>query len=200
MEITYIKTTQSNLNNVPIVDGQNIFISDNDSYYIDFNSKRNQIARQDEVTANAEAIEATQDMISDAYDPTATYAVGDYCIYNNILYRCNTAIATGEAFTPAKWDATTVAKELPLITTHTLNTTTINGNSFATIDIPYSTALNKRPFSVVLSSNLNKSIALIASCHELGGWGGFRIILYNPYGAAETYAGELKILWCDYTP
>lgn len=57
-------------------------------------------------------IDATQDMISDAYGSTATYAVGDYCIYNNVLYKCNTAIATPEAFTPAKWDATTVADEI----------------------------------------------------------------------------------------
>lgn len=64
------------------------------------------------VADNTSAIEATQDMISDAYDPTAPYAVGDYCIYNNVLYKCNTAIATGEAFTPAKWDATTVADEI----------------------------------------------------------------------------------------
>ena len=61
-------------------------------------------------------IDAVKDMISDAYDPTATYAVGDYCIYNNVLYKCNTAIATPEAFTPAKWDATNVAEELADLT------------------------------------------------------------------------------------
>lgn len=57
-------------------------------------------------------IEDVKEMISDAYDPTATYAVGDYCIYNNALYRCKTAIATPEAFTPAKWTATNVANEI----------------------------------------------------------------------------------------
>lgn len=50
--------------------------------------------------------------VSDAYDDTATYDVGDYCIYNSVLYKCNTAIAVAESFTPAKWTATTVAKEL----------------------------------------------------------------------------------------
>lgn len=67
---------------------------------------------EEKVAANASAIEATQDMISDAYDSTHTYNVGDYCIYENALYKCNTDIATGEAFTPAKWDVTTVAGEL----------------------------------------------------------------------------------------
>ena len=51
-------------------------------------------------------------MISDAYDPTKTYAVGDYCIYNNTLYRCNTAITTAEAWTAAHWTATSIASEL----------------------------------------------------------------------------------------
>ena len=35
------------------------------------------------------------------YDPTATYAVGEYCIYENVVYRCIMAIEMGEA-----WDAT----------------------------------------------------------------------------------------------
>ena len=47
-----------------------------------------------------------EDSISDAYDATASYAVGDFCIYDNTLYRCNTAIPTGgEVWTPAHWDA-----------------------------------------------------------------------------------------------
>ena len=47
-----------------------------------------------------------EDSISDAYDATASYAVGDFCINDNTLYRCNTAIPTGgEAWTPAHWDA-----------------------------------------------------------------------------------------------
>lgn len=53
-----------------------------------------------------------EDMISDQYDPTSTYAVGDYCIYNNTLYRCNTAITTAEAWNSAHWTATTIAAEL----------------------------------------------------------------------------------------
>lgn len=65
-----------------------------------------------DITELEEKVTAIQDMISDAYSASATYAVGDYCIYNDTLYKCNTAIATGEAFTPAKWDATTAAEEI----------------------------------------------------------------------------------------
>lgn len=39
--------------------------------------------------------------VSDAYDPTDTYAVGDYAIHENILYRCTTAISTPEAWNSA---------------------------------------------------------------------------------------------------
>lgn len=57
-------------------------------------------------------VEMTNGYIGDAYDPTQTYAVGDYCIYNNTLYRCNTAIATAEAWNSAHWTATSIASEL----------------------------------------------------------------------------------------
>lgn len=48
------------------------------------------------------------DNLSDEYDPTATYAVGDLCIHSNTLYRCNTAITTAEAWNSIHWTQTTV--------------------------------------------------------------------------------------------
>ena len=48
----------------------------------------------------------------DAYDDTATYAVGDLCIYNNTLYKCTTAITTAEAWNASHWTATSIADEL----------------------------------------------------------------------------------------
>lgn len=44
----------------------------------------------------------------DAYDSTATYEVGDLCIYNNILYRCIIAIITAEAFDITHWTQITL--------------------------------------------------------------------------------------------
>lgn len=43
--------------------------------------------------------------VADAYSTSATYAVGDYCIYSSQLYRCTTAITTAEAWTAAHWTA-----------------------------------------------------------------------------------------------
>lgn len=39
----------------------------------------------------------------DEYDPTATYAVNDFCYHENELYECNTAIAVAEAWNAAHW-------------------------------------------------------------------------------------------------
>ena len=58
--------------------------------------------------ANAEAAKEAAHIPADEYDTTATYNPGDFCIYQNTLYKCN-ATTTG-AFDPTKWDATTIAQ------------------------------------------------------------------------------------------
>ena len=52
----------------------------------------------------------TQDMIASVYDASSTYSVGDYCIYQNNLYRCISAIETAEAFTAAHWEQVKAAE------------------------------------------------------------------------------------------
>lgn len=56
--------------------------------------------------------ENTEQYITDAYDSTKTYAVGDYRIYNNTLLVCNTAITEPEEFDETKWDATNIGEEI----------------------------------------------------------------------------------------
>lgn len=46
------------------------------------------------------------------YNPSGTYNVGDYCIYNGTLQKCNTPIPSGEAWNAEHWTETTVAAEL----------------------------------------------------------------------------------------
>ncbi len=50
--------------------------------------------------------------IANVYDSTSTYAVGDYSIYQNTLYKCNTAINVGETFDPSKWTSVKVMSEV----------------------------------------------------------------------------------------
>ena len=78
-------------------------------------------------------------VITDAYDATSTYDVGDLCIHNDALYKCTTAITVAEAWTPAHWTQTSIADELtgkqniltPISKTITPRTgTTIDGVSF----------------------------------------------------------------------
>ena len=50
--------------------------------------------------------------LSDTYDPTATYAVGDYCIYNTTLYKCVTVVETAESFDSNKWERCLITNEM----------------------------------------------------------------------------------------
>ena len=50
--------------------------------------------------------------IAEEYDSTATYAVGDYCLYVGVLYKCTTAITVAEAFNSAHWTAVILTDEL----------------------------------------------------------------------------------------
>jgi len=52
------------------------------------------------------------DVIADEYDSSLTYAVGDYVIYQDQLYKCNTAITSPEAWTAAHWTLTQVGPQL----------------------------------------------------------------------------------------
>lgn len=62
------------------------------------------------VTANSADAKATGAIsnTADVYDATSTYNVGDFVIYNNILYRCITNIAVPESFDGAHWERTSV--------------------------------------------------------------------------------------------
>ena len=52
-------------------------------------------------------------IIAPDYDSTATYEEGDRCVYEGVLYVCNTDIDTAEAFDSDHWDATDVDTEIP---------------------------------------------------------------------------------------
>ena len=50
--------------------------------------------------------------IARLYSTAGTYAVGDLVMHNKRLYRCKSAIITGETWTPAHWDAANIDEEL----------------------------------------------------------------------------------------
>lgn len=53
---------------------------------------------------------SARNMVTDAFSPSTAYAVGDYCIYDGVLYICTTAHEG--AWTAGDFAATTIANEL----------------------------------------------------------------------------------------
>lgn len=54
-----------------------------------------------------------EDVITDEYDNTSTYSEGNYVMYNNELYICNTDINSPEEFDNTKWDKTNILSITP---------------------------------------------------------------------------------------
>lgn len=52
--------------------------------------------------------EEAREMVTDAYDPTATYTQGATCIQDNKLYRAKADITTAEVWTPDHWEGTSL--------------------------------------------------------------------------------------------
>lgn len=53
--------------------------------------------------AAGEIVLSQLDIDAQPYSTSATYSVGDYCLQNNKLYRCTTAITSGESWNSAHW-------------------------------------------------------------------------------------------------
>lgn len=86
------------------------FIANTEEYATDLDTEAKTI------TGAINELHAINGYNYDAYDDTATYAVGDLCIYNNTLYKCTTAITTAEAWNASHWTATSIADEIGAIT------------------------------------------------------------------------------------
>lgn len=56
---------------------------------------------------------------ADPYDSTSTYALDEYCINDNLLYRCSTPITSPEAWDVTHWTLTTLSAEIRRIMTAT---------------------------------------------------------------------------------
>ena len=50
--------------------------------------------------------------LAPAYSTAATYAIGEFCMHDNALYRCTTAITSPEAWTASHWVQVTVGTSL----------------------------------------------------------------------------------------
>lgn len=62
--------------------------------------------------------ELETNIVAEEYSSSATYAIGDYCIYNNLFYRCITA--TTCAWDSTAWVQVIISDEIPTI--HSITT------------------------------------------------------------------------------
>lgn len=52
-------------------------------------------------------------VIASGYNSSTSYAVGDYCLVNGLLFKCNTSIDIGgETWTPAHWTQVSMTNEI----------------------------------------------------------------------------------------
>ena len=58
------------------------------------------------------AVSAIVGSIANEYDATQTYVVDAYVIYQNILYKCTTAVSSPEPFDNTKWSAVLIVDEI----------------------------------------------------------------------------------------
>ncbi len=105
-----------------------------------------------EISSSAE----NKDVISDKYDSSKTYSVGDYCIYNDTLYKCKTAVTSAEEFDSSKWEATNCGKELVA-----LNSNLSPIGVVKTVAAPSATTLSTASDTEVFSMELDAGVYIL---------------------------------------
>lgn len=65
-----------------------------------------------ESDARVASVDNVLSNIAPAYDPAQLYALGAFCIHEEKLYKCNTAIEEAEEWNQEHWTATTVMDEI----------------------------------------------------------------------------------------
>lgn len=62
--------------------------------------------------ASATEAQALVNVLAPAYSSSETYGLGEYVVYNHVLYRCTTAIPTAEAWNSAHWTQVVLTEDI----------------------------------------------------------------------------------------
>lgn len=124
----------------------------------------------------------------DAYDDTATYAVGDLCIYNNTLYKCTTAITTAEAWNASHWTATSIADEISELNLGKQDAFAMGSISVNDLFTNTSNILEVNAYQV-------GKIVIIARLRCKGGIFDGTYIKYGTFKSPYTPKSSTRILW-----
>lgn len=97
-----------------------------------------------ELTKNVQDIEndisETQDIISDAWSSSKTYAAGEYCISGNKLYKCLVANTGTQPPNTTYWEETTCAEELSQLNSNLTHYVPVCNFSTSTLKLSYAYA------------------------------------------------------------
>lgn len=85
--------------------------------YDELDNKWDQISQEvdtkkAQVLSSISTVPELQNMIIDAFSNKRTYEIGDYCTYNNILYKCITAITVKEEWDSTHWIQVNLGNEI----------------------------------------------------------------------------------------
>ena len=113
---------------------------------------------------NADSAQQSKDIVSDEYSATNTYAVGDYCIHENILYKCKTAITTGEAFDSNKWIQTTCGTEFIELNSNLDDlqySDVAGGKNLFNPKCLLNATYDEKTNTITVSNNINKALDMV---------------------------------------
>lgn len=113
---------------------------------------------------------------TDQYDSSATYAIGDLCIYNNTLYKCSTAISTPEAWDSTHWTQSSLANEVGALT-----------DQIATLNTAIGRINNNNKQSIILPSNATSTSSTV-NTYGSRKFSDYRQLLFAMYSSASDRA------------
>lgn len=140
--------------------------------------------------------EEAREMVTDAYDPTATYTQGATCIQDNKLYRAKADITTAEVWTPDHWEGTSLEQIRKDMETEisTLNAK-IPYPVYTTRNDIFTT--NKKVDNQLFTFNQDCYVVAFARTQGTSGSGFIRVMASNNTTIFEAYGitGVYQYIW-----
>lgn len=152
--------------------------------------------------------EESREMVTDAYDPAATYKKSETCIHDNKLYRAKADITTAEIWTPNHWEETsleTIRAEMAAeISKANSDISALNANKIFFRDVAYTAVQIGADGYGVTSAGIGKDEKVIGSSILTWGTG---VIYGGPtlgdkgsgygylFGPPNTVVTGLSIRW-----
>ena len=141
--------------------------------------------------ANKADLTALSNTISDAWNASTTYAVGQYCIYNNSLWKC---LVQHSGQTPTEgtyWTKVTVANEI----------TSVNNSLKWWIDNGYLPEPNKQIIALVpaMTSNTTPSGKCIASADSTNAYKAFNQNASDFWGSGVSSSASIGYMFSSKT-